>query len=89
LEAPVPTEDDRRQDAIKRLRTKQEFRTHLAAYLIVNTGLVVIWAASGAGYFWPIWPMLGWGIAVVFHAWSVFGQQSFTDEDIRAEMERE
>ena len=27
--------------------------------------LVAIWALTGAGYFWPIWPMLGWGIGVV------------------------
>jgi class 3 adenylate cyclase len=30
--------------------------------------LIGIWAASGAGYFWPIWPMLGWGIGVGAHA---------------------
>ena len=30
--------------------------------------LVVIWALTGAGYFWPIWPMLGWGIGVLSHA---------------------
>src|SRR5207244_8137411 len=27
-----------------------------------------IWAATGGGYFWPIWPILGWGIAVACHA---------------------
>src|SRR5205085_11426605 len=27
-----------------------------------------IWAAGGGGYFWPIWPILGWGIGVGCHA---------------------
>ena len=27
--------------------------------------LIVIWAASGAGYFWPGWVMLWWGLALV------------------------
>jgi class 3 adenylate cyclase len=43
-------------------------RIHLALYVLVNVLLVAIWAASGGGYFWPIWPMLGWGIGVAGHA---------------------
>ena len=37
-------------------------RGQVLAFLLVNTMLLVIWAATGAGYFWPIWPLLGWGI---------------------------
>jgi hypothetical protein len=32
--------------------------------------LVSIWVLTGAGYFWPVWPMLGWGIPMfmgLFH----------------------
>src|SRR3954447_8864744 len=43
-------------------------RIHLATYLVVNLLLIGIWAASGGGYFWPIWPILGWGIGVGCHA---------------------
>ena len=25
---------------------------------------IAIWAATGMGYFWPMWPILGWGIGV-------------------------
>ena len=38
---------------------------HVRAYVGVSVMLVVIWALTGAGYFWPIWPILGWGIGVV------------------------
>ena len=27
--------------------------------------LIVIWATTGAGYFWPIWPILGWGVGLI------------------------
>ena len=37
--------------------------------------LVAIWALTGAGYFWPIWPMLGWGIGVASHASAVRGRR--------------
>ena len=36
-------------------------------YLAVMALLWLIWLVTGAGYPWPIWPMLGWGIGVVGH----------------------
>jgi hypothetical protein len=42
-------------------------RAHASAYVWVSLGLIAIWAATGMGYFWPMWPMLGWGIGVVSH----------------------
>src|SRR3954471_11331389 len=46
---------------------RQGFRIHLTFYLLVNLLLIGIWAASGGGYFWPVWPILGWGIGVAAH----------------------
>ena len=43
-------------------------RIHLTTFILVNLLLIGIWAASGGGYFWPIWPILGWGIGVGCHA---------------------
>jgi eukaryotic-like serine/threonine-protein kinase len=45
----------------------QSFKIHLTFYLLVNVFLIGIWAASGGGYFWPIWPILGWGIGLAAH----------------------
>ena len=42
-------------------------RIHAGAYLWASLAMIVIWLATGAGYFWPVWPMLGWGIGVVSH----------------------
>jgi hypothetical protein len=44
-----------------------DFGEHLRVFLAVNGLLVAIWALTGAGYFWPVWPFMGWGIAVVVH----------------------
>jgi class 3 adenylate cyclase len=43
-------------------------RIHLTIFLVVNLMLIAIWAAAGGGYFWPIWPILGWGIGLGSHA---------------------
>jgi len=40
---------------------------HLGSYLAVIVGLWLIWALTGAGYPWPIWPMLGWGMGLLGH----------------------
>ncbi|HEV2062128.1 MAG TPA: DUF1707 domain-containing protein, partial [Solirubrobacteraceae bacterium] len=40
-------------------------REHVRSYLFTMLLLVAIWALTGAGYFWPIWPILGWGAFVV------------------------
>lgn len=80
--------DERRAAAVDRLTAKREFRNHALVYGAVNTLLVVIWAASGAGYFWPIWAIGGWGIGLALHAWQVYGQKPITEADIDDEMHR-
>jgi hypothetical protein len=53
---------------------QRELRSHVAAFVAVNLLLVAIWALTGAGYFWPVWPILGWGIGVASHtSESAFG----------------
>ena len=78
--------EDQRQWAIRRIRAKREFWRHLVIYLAVNALLVVIWAMTSAAYFWPIWPMLGWGIGVAAHAVRVYARPSEISE---AQIERE
>ena len=44
------------------------WRAGLRPYVVINSMLIVIWAITGAGYFWPIWPLLGWGAALALFA---------------------
>jgi hypothetical protein len=81
-------QNDKREAAIKRVKAKRGFRIHLAIYLVVNALLVVVWALSGARYFWPIPVMLGWGIGLAFHGWSAYLTQPISEDEIRREMER-
>ncbi len=34
-----------------------------APFVFVSLMLVGIWALTGMGYFWPVWPIGGWGIS--------------------------
>lgn len=87
ITTPTTDHGDLRSRAIERLQRKREFWSHLAAYVLVNTALVVIWAMTGAGFFWPVFPVLGWGIGVFFHAWETFTAGP-KEERIRREMDR-
>ena len=78
-----------RERAIKRLKKRHDFAGHLLVYTLVNTFLVVIWALTDVhGFFWPVFPMVGWGIGVVMNAWDVFGSEDFEEDRIHREMER-
>jgi len=46
---------------------RRELVGHVRAFVVVNVLLIALWAATGAGYFWPIWPLVGWGIGVASH----------------------
>ena len=44
-------------------------RVHLYVYLCVIGFLVLIYALTmPGGYFWPVWPAAGWGVAVAIQA---------------------
>jgi len=81
-------DEARRAAAIKRLKEKREFWTHLLVYVLVNGLLVVVWATTNRdAHFWPIWPIAGWGIGVVMHAWETF-RPGPTEAAIQREMNR-
>jgi hypothetical protein len=80
-------QNGKRKAAVKRVKAKRGFRVHVAIYLVVNTLLVVVWALSGAAYFWPGWAMLGWGIGLAFHGWSAYLKRPISEDEIRREME--
>jgi uncharacterized membrane protein len=87
--APILSSEDKlREQAIRLVNKKRDFRTHVVAYVLVNAMLVAIWAITGADFFWPVFPILGWGIAVAFNAWDVYGRKPLTEEEIEREMRR-
>ena len=66
---PAPAGPAAPAPARPRLRLDAQTRTYLAVIAL----LWLIWLVTGAGYPWPVWPMLGWGIGVAGHqgrAWA-------------------
>jgi hypothetical protein len=89
--AEMATDEELREQAIKAIKRKRDFKAHLVAYVIVNAFLVAMWYLStGAGYFWPGWIMGAWGIGLAFNAWDAYGRHNETpsDAEIQREMEK-
>lgn len=53
------------------VRKLRRFYTDVFVYLIINSLFILIWAISSVDYFWPFWSIIGWGIGLGFHAFSV------------------
>jgi hypothetical protein len=82
-------QDMLRERALKRLKKRRDFAGHLLVYALVNAFLVLIWALTDDhGFFWPVFPMVGWGIGVVMNAWDVYRNDEFAEAAIRREMDR-
>ena len=60
------------QRAKRRVEEKIGFFIHLAVYILVNCLLIVINLSTSSQYLWFKWPLIGWGIGVIFHALGVF-----------------
>ena len=89
-----PAYHEGRAAAVESLRRKRGFLGHCAAYLIVNGLLVTLWLVlgitSGAWFFWPIFPMAGWGIGLAFNAVSAYGpaNRPITEAEIQTEIQQ-
>lgn len=77
------------QRARARVQKKRKFRSDLVAYVVINAFLIVIWAFSGAGYFWPGWVLAAWGLGLVLAAWDLFYRHDVTEEDVQREMRKD
>jgi 2TM domain-containing protein len=81
-------EPELRERALTQIRKKHEFHAHVAAYVLVNAMLVAIYFLTDpGGFFWPVFPILGWGIGLFFHGWDVYSAPP-SEERIRKEMAR-
>lgn len=70
--------------ARKRVKKRSDFRSHLVSYVVTISFLFVINILTSPGYLWVIWPALGWGVGIAFHAFTVMGL--IADEDKEEEL---
>ncbi len=77
------------RSAKQRVEAKMGFYTHLSVYAAVILFLAILDLVTSPDVLWFHWPMLGWGVAVVIHAASVFvfpRQFTVTEKMIENEM---
>lgn len=83
------TSDELRRVARGRIEARRGFVPHLLAYVLVNTALIVIWFTVGhVGFFWPVIPLVLWGVGLGMHAWAAFFSKPVTEADVAREVER-
>jgi hypothetical protein len=58
--------------AEKRVDAKLGFYIHLGVYILVNGMMVAVNLMTSPGTYWFIWPLIGWGVGLLFHGLSVF-----------------
>jgi hypothetical protein len=84
----LPPPDDGRNRAIARIKRRRAFYSQAATFAVVTVVLVVIWAIGGGGFFWPVFPMLGFAIALGAQARDLFSS-GISDSAIDREMRRD
>jgi hypothetical protein len=91
----VNTQDEIRDEVLwKKAKRRASFRYHALIYFIINiffwTMYYISLRSSDVPAFdrnpvpWPVWPMMGWGIGLIFHYVSAYSRS-----DILAEKEYE
>ncbi len=87
---PRMSDDELRRQARKRLEAKVGFWQYVGIWAAVTIVLIVIWLLTGGGYFWPMWPIFGMGIAAVFIFFAAYGpgRSYITEDRIDAEVRR-
>ena len=64
-------ETEREKELWKLAKKRVGFKRHLATYIVINGMFWCLWyftdhQEESAGVPWPVFPMIGWGIGVVF-----------------------
>lgn len=85
----TPREAEMRELAIQNLKKRRDFHAHLLVYVMFNAFLVVIWwMLTPDVFFWPVFPIVIWGIGVVMNGYEVYFAGDFDETDIQGEIQR-
>jgi hypothetical protein len=66
-------EKERYEKAKKRVEDIKGFYMHLMMYIIVNIAVFIINITATPEHLWFYWSLLGWGIGIAAHGFSIFG----------------
>lgn len=74
-------EEERYFHAKKKVVEIRGFYENLVSYVLVNIGLFTINLLTNPNHLWFYWPLLGWGIGLMFHGLKVFNYMPFLGKD--------
>ena len=81
-----------REEARRRLKAKNDFKIFFAVAIVVIVICLVVWFVTSGynSYFWPIWPILGLGIGLIFAGLDAYGitRKYISEADVDAEVRR-
>ena len=88
MSSPVPDGPvEERERARTRVEKRRDLRTHALVFVLVNAGIVGIWAITDSGgFFWPLFPMVFWGIGLLMNAWDVYISSDISEQEIDHEI---
>ncbi|RPH93688.1 MAG: hypothetical protein EHM72_16135 [Calditrichaeota bacterium] len=72
------------EEAREIVEAKKGFYIHFIIYVIMSGVMYLVWRFTWTGYRWYIWPILGWGVGVLFHFLAVFFFSESSDWDKKA-----
>jgi len=75
------TEQERYYQAKKRVEAIKGFYGNLIAYVIFNGFFLILNLLTSPNELWFYWPLLGWGVGVLFHGMKVFNYSPFLSKD--------
>ena len=77
-----------REQEARRIRRHRAFWLHVSVWAATNIFLVVVWAMTGGGYPWFLFPLFGWAIGVVAHGVAAYGLADVNDIVLQREQKR-
>ena len=76
-------EQQRAETLWKIARKRSAFKRSFSVYVFVNAFLMGVWyfTSGPQSYFWPVWPILGWGLGLLFQYLGAYQSRSFFSDE--------
>jgi hypothetical protein len=77
-----------REREARLIRRRRAFLLHASIWAATNVFLVVVWAMTGRGYPWFVFPLFGWLIGLVAHGVAAYAMADANDIVLEREQQR-